>query len=393
MTVEEADALAEVDRGRRLRSPSHRPQPLEEAGARAGHVARVQVVILHEPLGRQGAVGAVSHRDRDRFLILETEPVRLPTGASVKAITHAPEKLLGGRDVLRLARDEHTEPHELAPGAELQIGVAMGDPVARPRRPACSVEVAKAARAALDVRLEQIHRAAEALVARRGLGVEAVDEPPERLFAEETFVGPRDDLAERRLVAREHAQVEQRRRGREVRLSERHRVGHAEHLVPHRQRRVPQGIEERLCERGRVSTVDSRRVDDEDDVGVAAERHGAAAEAAHGCERQAAALGGVDPRQARRLGEARIEARLEKPSVRPAEGEPVLTGGQAFAEDGAMPVDRITQQAGFGRGDGQRRRRRTGIVGHRVAARALENKAKDVLARLKSLFPNMPILI
>ena len=65
-----------------------------------------------------------------------------------------------------------------------------------------------------------------------------------------------DEVAERRLVAGEHAQVEQRRRRREVRLGERHRVGHAEHLVTDGERRVPERIEERLGERGRVSRVD-----------------------------------------------------------------------------------------------------------------------------------------
>ncbi len=239
VTVEEADALAEVDRGGRLRSPSHRPHPLEQARARSGHVPGVQVVVLHEALGRQSAIGAVPHRDRERFLFLEPEPVRLAPGASMKSIAHAPKKFLGSGELLRLPPDEDPEPHELAPRTQLRVAVAVRDPVARASTPARAVEVAKPPRAALHVRLEQVHRAAETLVARRGFGFEAVDEGAKRLLAEEPLVRAGDDVAQRSLVSREHAQIEQRRRGGEIGLGQRNGVGHAEDLVADGERRVP----------------------------------------------------------------------------------------------------------------------------------------------------------
>ena len=352
VTVEEADALAEIDRGHGLRAATRRAQPLEQARARARRVARVQVVVLHEPLGRERAVGPVPHRDGERLLLLEAEAIASPR-PGVKAIAHAPEKLLGGRDLLRFATDQHTEAHELAPRAQLRVGVAVGDAVTRARAPARPVEVAQAARAALHVGLEQIHRAAEALVARGRLGVEAVDEAAERFLAEEPLVGARDELPERPFVAGEHAQVEQRRRRREVRLRKRHRVGDVQHLMTDGEGRVPERIEERLRERRRVSSVDPARIDDERDVRVAPQRDRAAPEAANGRERQAAALGRGEPCQTRRLGEAGLEARPEKACVRPPEGKPILTGRQPLGEHSPVPLDGVTEEAGLRRRDGE----------------------------------------
>ncbi len=347
VTVEQTDALAEVDRGNGLRAATHGPQPLEQARPRAGHGARVEVVVLHEALGGERAVGPVPHRDGERLLLLEPEPVGLAPRPRVEPIADAPEELLRAGELLRLAPHEHPQPDELAPGAELRVRIAVGDAVARPCAPACPVEIAKAARAALDVGLEQIDRTAEALVTRCGLRVEPIDEATEGLLAEEALVRARDEVAQRRGVSGEEAQVEERGRRREVRLSERHRVGHAQHLMADRERRVPERIEQRLGERGRVARIEPRRVDDDGDVRVAAQRYRASTEAAHGRERQPAALGRREPCQTGRLREPHLEARPEKARVRAAEGEPILTRGEPLAQDGAVPLDRVAQDAGL----------------------------------------------
>ena len=254
-------------------------------------------------------------------------------------------------DLLRLARDEHAEAHELTPDAELGVHGAAADAIARTRRPARAVEVAKPARAALHVGLEQVHRSAEALVTRHGLRVEAIDEGAEILLAEESLVRARHEIVHRRVVPLDEPKVEQGRRRRQVGLGERQRVGHGEDLMPDRERRVPQRIEEALGEGRGVAGADLAGVHDHHHIGVAAERHGAAAEAAHGREREALdARAGRQPRCARRLGESRVEAGLQEPGVGPAKREPVFPGREALDEDGAVAIHGFTQTRALRRG-------------------------------------------
>ncbi len=106
-------------------------------------------------------------------------------------------------------------------------------------------------------------------------------------------------------------------------LGEGQSVGGAEHLVPDGERGVPHGVEERLGEGLGPLRVDKPRVHDDHDVGVAAERDGAPAEAAHRRERES--LRGKGHAQGR-LPEALHGARLEERRVGPPQGHAVVPG-------------------------------------------------------------------
>ena len=104
-------------------------------------------------------------------------------------------------------------------------------------------------------------------------------------------------VAHEGLVAGEQAQVEQRRGGREVLLRQRHASAALSTWWPTGERRVPQRVEQRLGEGLGAPGVDHARVDDDHDVGVAAERDRPAPEAAHRGQRE--------PAPARQPGHAR----------------------------------------------------------------------------------------
>jgi len=122
------------------------------------------------------------------------------------------------------------------------------DAVARPGGPADAVDVAEGAGAALHVGLEEVERAAEAGMPRRGLFFEALDEAAKILVGEEAVVGTGDEVAEEGLVAGEEAEIEEGGGGGEVFLGQGDGVGGAEDLVTDGEGDVPQGIEEGLGE-------------------------------------------------------------------------------------------------------------------------------------------------
>src|SRR5213075_1627893 len=90
---------------------------------------------------------------------------------------------------LRLARDEHAEPHELRPRL-------LAHAIACARCPARHVEIAQAASSRLDLGLEQVERSAKARMPRRGLFLEPHDEIRELTFTEETCEGAVDELGD-----------------------------------------------------------------------------------------------------------------------------------------------------------------------------------------------------
>ncbi len=239
----------------------------------------MKIVVLHEPLGGARSVAPVPHGHGEGLLFLEPEPVGLPACARVKSVAHAPEELFGRGNLVRLARHEHPETQELAPRPQRRVGVDFADSITRAGHPAHPVEIAQAAGPALDVGLEQIHRAAEAFVASRRLGLEALDQASQVLLAEQSFVRVRDQVAKERLVPREKAQVEELGRGRQIRLREAHGVGRADDLVPYRKRGVPKRIKERLRERAGFARAEETRIDDEHYVGVAPKGDGSPPEA------------------------------------------------------------------------------------------------------------------
>ena len=258
-----------------------------------------------------------------------------------RRVAHPPHEALGLGEVLGLALDEDAEAHELSPDAELSAARLTADAVARPRGPASAVDVAHPARAALQVRFEQVQRAAEALVPGRRLGLEPVDEVAEVALAEETLDGRRVERPEQGVVTREPAQVEQTGRRGQVGAGQRHRVGHTDDLVTHLQSGVPERVEERLEERHRLRLGDLG-VDQEDHVGVAAQGDGSPAEAPDGGEGHALR----DPLAALGTLEEEPEARVEEARVRLPERQAVFTrlepAGQGFGvtRDGRLECGR-----------------------------------------------------
>ena len=204
----------------------------------------------------------------------------------MEAVAHAPQELLGGGHLVRLARDDRADADELPPDAEPRVGLGLtADAVAGTGRPADAVDVAQRAGAALHVGLEEVERPAEAGVPRGGLGLEALDEAAEVLGGEEAVVGAGDEVADEGVVAREEAEIEEGGGGGEVFLGEGDGVGGAEDLVADGEADVPQRVEEGLGEGVGGLGAEGAGRDDEDDVGVAPEGDGATPEAADGGER------------------------------------------------------------------------------------------------------------
>ena len=226
-SVEDVNAAAEVHRRRGLGATAGWPEALEEAGPRAGDRAGAKVKRLHQPLRREGAILPVSHRDGDGLLVVEAQAVRLARRAHVQPVSHAPEELLRLGDVVRFAPDQDADLDELAPDAVHRAARLFADAVARPRGPADPVQVPQRSGAVLDVRLEQVHRSAEALAPGGRLGFDAIDERTKVVLAEDSLVRLVDERPQQGRVAGEQSQVEQGRRGLEVLLGERHDLARA----------------------------------------------------------------------------------------------------------------------------------------------------------------------
>ena len=113
----------------------------------------------------------------DRLLLVEGQPVAATARVVVQVVAHRPqENRTRCADLVRLARDEHAEAHQIAEALH---------PPAGARRPEGDVEIAQAARAVLHVGLEQVDRGAEALVALGDLVLESLHEEWQLAVAED----------------------------------------------------------------------------------------------------------------------------------------------------------------------------------------------------------------
>ncbi len=295
--------LARRERGRAI--PHARDRP------------RVHVIVLHEAFGRDRAlfvfVAALTHvpeRDRERLLRVEREPIGSPLRERVEPVANAPQKSLGGSRrvelalIERAARDEHVE----------RLSLAHGE---RREHPPRDLEIAQPARAELHVGLEEVDRVAVALVALlRVLGERAreVRRPPPRARQE-----LRDEIAHGPRIARDRPQIDERRRGREVVLREREHLAWHRELVPHREPRVPERIQERVGESARVARPPDR---EEPHVDVAPEPHRRSPVAPRRREHDRRSLR-RDVRPSARVGEVLAEHLVEQPTPHPREVETV----------------------------------------------------------------------
>ena len=129
--------------------------------------------------------------------------------------------------------------------------------------------------------------------------------------------------------------------------------------MAHGETRVPQRVEQRFGERRRVLRSHGLRIDDEDDVGVAAKRDGSATEAADSGEGHAAR----QPRVALRALEQQAEARVQEARVCAPEGHAVLPRLEPRDEALSVAIERIAQRERLER-RGRDAPRRTGGHGH-----------------------------
>ena len=337
--VGQVHAVPQIDGPRR---PAEAPapaaahaRPLEQEVARLGHDARLPVVVLHESLGPvRPRIGAVPRRvaqvGGDRLLLVEREAVAASPSVRVKPVADPPEQLLGRRNPLRFARDEHPHPDQLAPGPPVPRRGGAGHVEPRASGPSCPFDVPQPAWPALHVRLEQVDRASELRVPRGRLLLETVHEAADAVLGEEPHERARAELEDPGRVARDVAQIDQGGRRGEVGLGERQRLFLRGHLVADRDFRVPERIEQRVDERARLLRVDPVRQENPD-VRVAGERDGAATEAPHRGDGQPLRDGDPRPHGPAELPredavEARRVQRTERPAVAPGRELPAKLG-------------------------------------------------------------------
>ncbi len=348
--------VARARRARLARRLAEIQHALDQARDRAG----VAVVALHEALGgdrvrlvREPARGGIE-RLAELLLRVEGDAIAAAPGAHVQAGPHAPQERLRRRQLLGLARHQHADLHELP---------RLADVVARPRRPAREIEIAQAPRAALHVGLEQVERAAVALVPARLLLAQPPDEPAQ-LRGEEPLERPLDEPLDALRVAADRAQIEERGRRGEIVARERERPLDVHHLVADVEPGVPQRVEQRLGDLLRPRDV---AVDDDAYVDVAARREHAAAVAADRREAAVDPLARLQQRRLRAGEQGRHEAvdRLREGAPRL---DPGLAGRHAAIEIVAVLHEVLAQAR---RQVGGERRRAGGRAG---AARAGEGR-------------------
>jgi hypothetical protein len=144
------------------------------------------------------------------------------------------------------------------------------------------VEIAQAALAVSDIGLEQVDRAAVALVPLADLRREPLEKTLQIAWAEDAFEGAREHLFRRPGVARDGPPVEQSRGRRQIAASEVEHVAEGHDRMADGETGVPERIEQRLGDR--PSALSLARTD-EAHVEIAVQRDGAAPVAADGRER------------------------------------------------------------------------------------------------------------
>ena len=236
---------------------------------------RLQEEVLHEPFDRAfaGAFGKL-HPRGDFALDIEGQPVFGPPGNAVKVAADRPEKVLSLAEGTVFSGAQQTGIDQLRRAAD--VVDIFADPVER-------VQIAQAALALFDIRLDDIAAVPETLVALVSLG---------QLFSDVLPLGPGHHfgpepalrLGKQGLIAPDIAPFEQR--GADCQIG----LGHPDHFIKAAARladlepQVPQeiehGLDHLLAPRGLFTRCD------EGDIDVRMRRHFAPAIAAHRHDRQ-----------------------------------------------------------------------------------------------------------
>ena len=213
------------------------PAAGDEAPGHAVNHPRVEIVVPHELLHRQGdVVGHVAEVLRDLGLDVAREHVVLVAGQEVQLVAHSPEKGQRGVRGRPLAVGDEPLVGQLAQGARPELGGGQ---------PHGGVDVPEASRRLLHVGLAHVGGAAELPVALVPLGQRGLQELGEVLPVD-VLGQDLPEAVEEPPVADEIPRLLHGGPAGEVRPRHGHAVGQAPHRMAHLEPQVPQRVEEPL---------------------------------------------------------------------------------------------------------------------------------------------------
>src|SRR5690606_34859799 len=177
---------------------------LERGAEDAGEVAhrlRDQEVVLHEALdGGQARMAGVAEALADLALDVEVQALFCAAGEEVHVAAHRPEEILALAELVELGAGEDPLTDQLLGGGDAVK--VLADPEQR-------LQVAQAALAFLDVRLDEIAALAAARVALVALGELGLDEGRAGIL-DHFLIEAGDQLVEQLIVADDEAGLEDR---------------------------------------------------------------------------------------------------------------------------------------------------------------------------------------
>jgi hypothetical protein len=209
-------------------------------GGEVAHVLGDQEVMLHEALDLlEAGVLGVAEPHRDLALDVERQPLLRAPHQEVHVAADRPQEVLAAAEQLELVAVEHAALRQLL---DLAHAVdVFGDPEQR-------VQVAQAALAVLDVRLDQVARLSDAAVALLALGQLGGDELRAAAL-HHRLVELRHQLVVELAVAEQETRLEQRGADRHVGLGLADALAHRARGMADLEAEVPQAIEDRFRHR------------------------------------------------------------------------------------------------------------------------------------------------
>ena len=311
-----------VERGQRLQL-LHLERRADDGGEIADLLGHEEIVP-HEALdAAQAAFAPIAEAFGHQLLHIEGEPLLRPLGEEVQLAANRPQKALAATEAPIFLRREHAGLDEFGLGL---VGIEMlGEPVQR-------MQVAQAAFAVLDIRLDQIARGAGASVAGVLLGELSLDERP-RVALEHLLAEAMLEIGVERLVAEDEPRVEQRGADGHVGVAQPHALVDGARRVADLEAEIPQQIEHIFGDALAPCRLLVGKQEEEIDVGARREQAAPIAALRHHCH----PLGGRGIVGAIDVGGGEVVGELD---------EGVLEGREAF---GAGPAVAILLELPLGR--------------------------------------------
>ena len=190
--------------------------------------------MLHEALdGTQARTPAIAEPFRHQRLQVEAQALLWPFGEKMQLAAHRPEEAFAAEEAPILGWREHAGLDKLL---LRRVGIEMlGEPVQ-------GMQIAQAALAVLDVRLDEITRGAGAGVARVLLLELGIDERPDARLQHVLAKAPLK-FGKQHLVAKDQARIEQRRADGHVRARQPHALIDGARGVTDLKAEIPEQIE------------------------------------------------------------------------------------------------------------------------------------------------------